>query len=434
MFDVVTTPSRVHPFVLLQPRIGLQDLLPNFDLVAAAKQDRLPNLESAYVGIVEETGSLYAMSPDRYPLVVFGDTNIDDGYRGVGRIDPPPGSMPFNPGDRDFPPDVDSVTRAMKQKKLKKLCHSGSKDKRCLTGVRPLESSRLSRLLDGPAQVPYPPHMRDPREGMVVEPRPNYSGVLPGTNNRSISPPGFVARLLEPSSGGDLAHSGQALSTYAVGLVTLVALFFWIFQKMDRRPLRPGSRPSENVEEARGEQAPVPEVTIPKEEVSSSDKSASPETTLVEPPTPEADSTKLEMGAPQSSAKAVSFDDAVMVTKATGVDEDDNPDLNGDADDSDADQAPTQGRRKPARRKRGRKKKGAAANGNVEDVVEGNEPAQKPRTEEPPPTPKANGEPGTVHVVSPSSIVVPPPPTPVVVEPSLVVSETILGKRLVSSY
>ena len=161
VFDVVTTPSRVHPFVLLQPRIGLQDLLPNFDLVAAAKQDRLPNLEAAYVGMVEETGSLFAMSPDRYPLVVFGDTNLDDDHR-VGRIDPPPGSMPFDPEERDFPPDVDSITRAMKRKKQKELCRNGSKDKRCLTGVRPLESSRLSRLLDGPATVPLPPHMRDP--------------------------------------------------------------------------------------------------------------------------------------------------------------------------------------------------------------------------------------------------------------------------------
>ena len=44
---------------------------------------------------------------------------------------------------------------------------------------------------------------------------------------------------------------------------------------------------------------------------------------------------------------------------------------------------------------------------------------------------KENGKDGSwevVNIVSPSSIVVPPPITPKVVEPSLIVSDTILGE------
>ena len=42
----------------------------------AAQLSELANSDSAYVGIVEESGSLFAMSPDRYPLVVFDAPNV----------------------------------------------------------------------------------------------------------------------------------------------------------------------------------------------------------------------------------------------------------------------------------------------------------------------------------------------------------------------
>ena len=129
-------------------------MFPKTSLERAAKHNEFPNLDSAYVGMIGD--SLYAMSPDRYPLVIFGDTNFEDDYVSEARrrIDPPHG-IPL-PSD-DHPPDVDSITRAMKRRKLREMCRNGSKDKRCLTGVRRLESSRLSRLLDGAATVPYPP-------------------------------------------------------------------------------------------------------------------------------------------------------------------------------------------------------------------------------------------------------------------------------------
>lgn len=433
VFDVVRTATRVHPFVLLQPRVGLQDLLPGSDLVSAAKQDRLPNLKSAYIGMVEETGSLFAMSPDRYPLVVFGDSNFEDDYRRTITIDPPPGSSPSD-GDRDFPYDVDSITRAMKRKKLKELCRNGSKDKRCLTGVRELESTQVSGLLDGSATVPYPPYMRDPREHANEDSRPNQSGTLPGVGNTSIVPPSSLPRLLRGSSGDSFTYSAQALSTYAVGLVTLVLMLFWVLQK---RPSTSTSPPSEN---RRGIAAEVPTAavdiqpdTIPSaNSIASSttnNSTASPTTTdstLAEPLTPDIEISDLIPETPHPKKRAVSFGDSVKVTAATGVDEDEIPDLNGDADDSEPDQAPNPGRRKPQRRKRGKKKKAGVANSGAEEGA-GEDALETPQAEEPPPTPKANGEPKVIHVTSPSSLVVPSPPTPAAVEPSLIVSDTVLG-------
>ena len=430
VFDVVRTATRAHPFVLLQPRMGLQDLLPGSDLVSAAKQDRLPNLKSAYIGLVEETGSLFAMSPDRYPLVVFGDSNFEDDYRRrAPTIDPPPGSSHVD-ADRDFPPDVDSITRAMKRRKLKELCRNGSKDKRCLTGVRELESSHVSGLLDGAATVPYPPYMRDPREHAHEDSRPNQSGTLPGVGNASMTPPNTFPRLLPGSSGESFTYSAQALSTYAVGLVTLALMLFWVFQKMDRRPPQPTHPPSENTYSAAVEPQTVA-VDVQEDVTPSTNGTATPtatDSTLVEPPSPDMETPEPVPQTPQPKKRAVSFGDPVKVAAATGVDEDENPDLNGDADESDADQAPTPGRRKPQRRKRGKKKKAGAANGSAEEgAAEDKDPLQTPQPEERPSTPKANGEPKVIHVVSPSSIVVPSPPTPAVVEPSLIVSETVLG-------
>ncbi|TFK79681.1 hypothetical protein K466DRAFT_570100, partial [Polyporus arcularius HHB13444] len=144
--DVLRSPDRENPFVLVQPQPRLQDILPSVDLTSAAKHQRLPNLDAAYVGLVEETGSLFAMSPDRYPLVVFGDSN-EDNARHWRSIDPPPGSV-FDPTydyDKDFPADVDSVTRIAKAKRLREMCKNGATNVRCLTGVD--SQSRLSRMV-----------------------------------------------------------------------------------------------------------------------------------------------------------------------------------------------------------------------------------------------------------------------------------------------
>ena len=122
------------------------------DLSDTAKLNhQLPNLDSAYVGILEETGSLFAMSSDRFPLVAFGDANPSSMHP---LIDPPPGT-PL-PTGAILKSSVDEIIKA---RKLRELCDKGAFDPRCLTGIRKLESSsrsRLSRLLDA-APVAQPP-------------------------------------------------------------------------------------------------------------------------------------------------------------------------------------------------------------------------------------------------------------------------------------
>ena len=144
MLDVVKTPGRHTPIVLLQPSPRLQDVFPSMDLSDTAKLNhQLPNLDSAYVGVLEETGSLFAMSSDRFPLVAFGDANPNSMHL---LIDPPP--VTHLPTGVTPKSSVDEITKA---RKLRELCDNGSLDPRCLTGIRKLESSsrsRLSRLLD----------------------------------------------------------------------------------------------------------------------------------------------------------------------------------------------------------------------------------------------------------------------------------------------
>ncbi|KAJ7798767.1 hypothetical protein B0H14DRAFT_2617658 [Mycena olivaceomarginata] len=68
IFDVLQDPTH-NTFVLLQPRPQLSAILPK--LAQNPPMDQLPHLGSAYIGLVEETGSLFAMSADRFPLVAF---------------------------------------------------------------------------------------------------------------------------------------------------------------------------------------------------------------------------------------------------------------------------------------------------------------------------------------------------------------------------
>ncbi|KAF8523781.1 hypothetical protein BU17DRAFT_74941 [Hysterangium stoloniferum] len=70
VFDIVSTPSRANPLALLQPRSHLEHLFPK----RATSKNRHPNTfpEVTFVGVIGN--SLYAMSPQNYPLVVFDQT------------------------------------------------------------------------------------------------------------------------------------------------------------------------------------------------------------------------------------------------------------------------------------------------------------------------------------------------------------------------
>ncbi|KAJ7765537.1 hypothetical protein B0H14DRAFT_3510200 [Mycena olivaceomarginata] len=88
-------------------------------------------LESAYIGLVEETGSLFAMSADRFPLVAF-----------AGRRKRRENAMKSRSHSSE---DEKCLGRA-----------SSYTDRRCLVGMHPLEAgdgdspeNRLKRLVDG---------------------------------------------------------------------------------------------------------------------------------------------------------------------------------------------------------------------------------------------------------------------------------------------
>lgn len=449
VFDIVKTPSRAQPFVLLQPHISLQDLLPNVDVALAAKAQRLPNLDSAYVGMVEETGSLFAMSPDRFPLVVFGDANFEDsdytyddyGYRGL-----PSSAAGTGFEDRDFPPDVDSVTRAMKRKKLRDLCRAGSKDRRCLTGVRRLESSQLSPLLDGAATVPNSPFHYSSVQGPANAPQPPGHNETPitGAGNASIRSPlgGVHLPQIDSVLQSGLKTTAQGFPLYVVGcIVVLLAIGWGFFKKLSR----PGSssedsatavavpvhvesqdsRPETTQSRPNAVPPPALDVLLPE--------SQSP--TLVEPePLPregrETETTDEEQSTKaQNTNRKVTFGDAL---KVTGADPDSKDDAPGEGEESEGDVPATPGKRKGLRRRRGKKKKGNATNGVTEEVAEAEKELMKPPEKIADDTPKTNGDADVVHIVPPSSLVVLPPHTPAVVEPSLIVTENILGKSILS--
>ncbi|KAI0795764.1 hypothetical protein C8Q75DRAFT_747312 [Abortiporus biennis] len=417
IFDVLKSPNRQHPFVLLQPRPRLQDILPNVDLVAAAKRNQFPNLDAAYVGIVEETGSLYAMSPDRYPLVIFGDTNLVDDY-GVGRsIDPPPG-IDFDP-DRDFVGDVDEIARQTKLRQLRRMCRNGSKDIRCLTGVRRLESSRLSRLLDGAPSVTFPPYQHDNSQYPLQD-------QVPASGNASTLPPRGIDQDTPKESFLGSGTSSQAFSAYAVTAFALLCGLVWL-GLVKRRSDR-SSRVSlgQSAASQNGSALPVgsgsslnsdqlsqhsPPAIDKKEAASEPAVTSTPD--FLEPfatPTPTTPSTPKPI-----STKPLARDDVTPSLKVGNGELGDEGEGVGDGDgeESDGDAPAAPGRKKPQRRKRGKRKKGGAANGTVEDAA--------------PPAEEKPMEPEVVHVVSPSAIVVPPPTTPVPVVPSLIVSDTVLG-------
>ncbi|KAI0251823.1 hypothetical protein BJV78DRAFT_1207008 [Lactifluus subvellereus] len=184
VFDVVKSARRTSPFVLLQPRLRLQDIFP--------RQRDYPNDETAFVGLVPETGSLYALGPDRFPLVAFGEPAPTQSVESIGGT------------SKDGVPVSREHGRAQ--------CYDGSTDRRCLTGVRTLVAdsrSRLARLLDG---VPGP----------AAPPLPATTGAhaRPGnTNSQAYAGGGLFPEAMAPRRSS-WAPSSSAL---LLALVSIVA-------------------------------------------------------------------------------------------------------------------------------------------------------------------------------------------------------------------
>jgi serine/threonine-protein kinase/endoribonuclease IRE1 len=137
IFDVLQSPAQDTFFDLLQPRPQLYTILRN--LVCATPMDRLRHLDSVYVRLVEATGSLFAMSPDRFPLVAF--SGAGRGRVGLETAGEEPKQRSYGSEDED----EDGAAR----------CLDWS-SRRCLVGMHPLEGGdgdgpeyRLKRLVDG---------------------------------------------------------------------------------------------------------------------------------------------------------------------------------------------------------------------------------------------------------------------------------------------
>jgi len=163
-----------HPFVLLQPQPKIQDLIPNLPNVIKE------NLRTAYVGLISETGSLFAMTPQNFPLVVFGrhdsENRLLDSSRHSSRV----ASSNTKSGqgrvreEEEEAATVDELTKRRKLREVTKFkeeveCHDQvMNDRRCLVGMRRVEldigggtETRMKRLLDAaPSALNYNQHRK----------------------------------------------------------------------------------------------------------------------------------------------------------------------------------------------------------------------------------------------------------------------------------
>ncbi|KAH0831148.1 hypothetical protein J3R83DRAFT_13720 [Lanmaoa asiatica] len=213
VFDVLSSSSRSEPFVLMQPRPPISDVLRGFDESSAAS---IYDPDTAYVGLVEETSSLFVMGNDHFPLIAFGDTEYNINSRA---IDPPPSTIPRT----DLPDRVDTIT---KRRKLRELCAESPFDTRCLTGKRPLDASSLnSRQLPGVPSVELPPEIDSARNN-VIDSAESLPDIPDTTNNLSTVVPSWtsVASVI-----GESFKISAALGTV---LLAMVFGSTWLFKDM----------------------------------------------------------------------------------------------------------------------------------------------------------------------------------------------------------
>lgn len=366
VLDVVKAPGRQNPIVLLQPSPRLQDVFPSMDLSNTAKLNhQLPNLDSAYVGILEETGSLFAMSSDRFPLVAFGDANPNSMHP---LIDPPPGApLPTGAAPKS---SVDEITRA---RKLRELCDKGAFDPRCLTGIRKLESSsrsRLSRLLDA---APIAQTSQS-----TTEPLPTSSSIEGAGDNRSLVD--ILPHWPHGQAPGQNLQSNLPLWL----LVLLSTILGWVIIGRGRW---------------NSTQLPVPTQPL--------DVLHEVEPRSVEP-TPLSDTIALEQPPDRlESNNGLTINDNSPLREPTQLEE------IGESEREDP--IATAARKKPLRRRRGKKKKGPNL------VVPADDDEPEGETETDPPADIVEEGPGKTQLV------VSAPVTTATASPALVVSDEILG-------
>ncbi|KIJ96871.1 hypothetical protein K443DRAFT_106542 [Laccaria amethystina LaAM-08-1] len=400
IFDVLQKPShphKPHPFVLLQPRPRLQDVIPNLSHTA-----RLPNLDSAYVGMVEETGSLFAMSPDHYPLVVFGGP---ERYNQGRLLDAPGRQLEDRDDDDDegeegrSPTAVDEITRLRKQRqrmdeRKREACvgdsYSRLRDRRCLVGVRRLEDgdgheSRMRRLLDGPVRGEVGPEVLS-------------NGSTPVDEEEVLEDPGL----------GMVTGAKEARKFWEVVIVSVVVgiLSVWfVVRRIKRKSLMVLVEEEERKRAEEDVMTPTPSTA------------GIPTTPLTAGP--------VDVQEPVQSPITNGFKDSPK-SKDSAQSllpiADDGDESGGDGEDPVA----TPGKRKGRRGKRGKKKKAGAIAGSGGGGAEEVEEEKKLNG-----AAHVNGLAVVKEVETPSppqtSLVITSSPKPAPTGPSLIVSDTILG-------
>jgi serine/threonine-protein kinase/endoribonuclease IRE1 len=418
VFDVVKASGREQPFVLLQPRPELQDLLPG-------RMDHLPNIDSAYIGLVQETGSLFAMSPDRFPLVVFSDTDSDsadsDGETAhPGLIDASSeleGDLPYDPDDR---------TRTFRA-----LCRNGSPNRTCLTGMRRLAEdsrSRLSRLVDGTPFVELSDDDHSFFDDEIGQPDPHDDSG--GWNNLSIVPPWAWKGSQNLPSGRDAPLGLDGLTNvFSVGSLISALLLSLVFVALRKRRSQQSRQvvSTQSVVDVKSEEPGVAVSLQPSLDLSPGE----PESPPLLPSNGTASLAPLDAVAAAPATHDVRASSNRITSENNHVDRED---LNDWEDSEKEGEGPVvSGKRKGRRGKRGRKKKVTVLA--VEDdekekekekdkLLNGNGNVDSPEVVET--TPEKAPEDLTPTYLS--TLVVPLPPEPASNESSLIVSETILGE------
>lgn len=184
VFDILSSAQKPDPFVLLQPRA---DFLRGSDVSSL-------DINTAYVGLVEETKSLYVMGVDHFPLTAFGDTE-------------------FN---HKLIESVDGITR---RRKMVELCERDPGNTQCLTGKRHLDSSLNNKQLPGVPGAMLPPSDNSDPPVDAVDVIPTLSDPRDNT-----SVPGWMP-WSGTSSGAHMKVLGPASPISTIGSIILAAAF-----------------------------------------------------------------------------------------------------------------------------------------------------------------------------------------------------------------
>ena len=381
IFDVVKSARRTSPFVLLQPRLRLQDIIPF--------QREYPNDETAFVGLVPETGSLFALGPDNFPLVAFS------GPVSAQKVESIEGTSD------------EGVLISHEDSRLR--CYEGTTDRRCQTGVRALRAdsaSRIARLLDGvpsPAANPLPSATgSDGRLGNSnSEAYPGHEQLVFGEEEevRTAVPWQWISFVPESLVLGRTPSNSALLLT----LVSMVGTVLWFKRKPPQKahvaavPLAKIPAPNQ-----------VDQETLVKE--ATPDPLLQNLTQILHSELPVVDPAQSASSENPLNISSEPFLPTLTVVAPPATTDDDNP---SPAKAEPAEGAEDAGEAKKKPRKRRRRRRGEAKDA----ATEGDEPENEDGEA---------GEGDNVAVSGAPSLV--PPPTPVPqASPSLIVSEAVLG-------